>query len=91
MEFEYDPRKSDLNKAKHGIDFEEAKALWKDNWSLEVPSDYEGEERSLVIGLIDGTGWTAIITHRFESIRLISVRRWRDHEAKAYDNRRRAG
>ena len=91
MDFEYDPRKSELNKAKHGIDFEEAQALWKDQSALEVPSDYEGEERSLVIGRIDGIGWTAIITYRSESIRLISVRRWRDHEAEAYDNRRRTG
>jgi uncharacterized DUF497 family protein len=28
MIFEYDPKKSEANKAKHGIDFEEAKALW---------------------------------------------------------------
>jgi len=28
MEFEYDSKKSFANKAKHGIDFEEAKMLW---------------------------------------------------------------
>lgn len=28
MEFEYDPAKSASNKAKHGVNFEEAKALW---------------------------------------------------------------
>ncbi len=28
MIFEYDPKKSEANKAKHGIDFEETKALW---------------------------------------------------------------
>ncbi|MCK6583423.1 MAG: BrnT family toxin [Anaerolineales bacterium] len=27
MPFEYDPRKSDSNRAKHGIDFDEAQAL----------------------------------------------------------------
>lgn len=30
MEFEYDPGKSETNKKKHGIDFEEAQALWFD-------------------------------------------------------------
>ena len=30
MNFEFDPEKSAGNKAKHGIDFEEAQALWKD-------------------------------------------------------------
>jgi len=28
MDFEYDPQKSESNKIRHGIDFEEAKALW---------------------------------------------------------------
>jgi len=30
MDFEYDRQKSEANKAKHGIDFEEAQALWQD-------------------------------------------------------------
>jgi len=29
-EFEFDERKSTLNKAKHGIDFVEAQAIWDD-------------------------------------------------------------
>ena len=29
MLFEYDPAKSTTNKAKHGIDFDEAQVLWK--------------------------------------------------------------
>jgi uncharacterized DUF497 family protein len=29
VEFEFDPRKSESNKAKHGIDFVEAQALWR--------------------------------------------------------------
>ena len=29
MEFEFDPLKSETNKAKHGIDFIEAQALWR--------------------------------------------------------------
>lgn len=28
MQYEYGPEKSAANKAKHGIDFEEAQALW---------------------------------------------------------------
>jgi len=38
MNFEYDPSKSVGNKDKHGIDFEEAKALWDDYNRLEVPA-----------------------------------------------------
>ena len=36
MFFEYDPVKSRANKKKHGIDFEEAKALWQDPHLLEI-------------------------------------------------------
>lgn len=53
MEFEYDPQKSESNKIKHGIDFEEAKAIWRDPYSFDVPSAYEGEERFLAIGMIE--------------------------------------
>ena len=30
MDFEYDPEKNAANKQKHGVDFEEAQALWND-------------------------------------------------------------
>ncbi|MFZ5821980.1 MAG: BrnT family toxin, partial [Chloroflexota bacterium] len=38
MPFEYDPHKSDSNRAKHGIDFEQAQALWNDESHLEIPA-----------------------------------------------------
>lgn len=40
--FEYDPRKSNQNMEKHGIDFEEAQALWGDPRKLEMHSEYRG-------------------------------------------------
>ncbi|HMJ07485.1 MAG TPA: BrnT family toxin [Pyrinomonadaceae bacterium] len=91
MEFEYDSAKSESNKSKHGIDFEAAKMLWQDGDAIEVPSDYFGEERYLVIGEIGHICWTAIITHREQMIRIISVRRSRTKEAQAYDYRKGIG
>ncbi len=91
MDFEYDPLKSEANKIKHGIDFEEAKALWDDDYAFEVPSDYEAEDRYLVVGEIEGIGWTSIITYRDEMVRIISVRRSQKHEVKLYDHRKRTG
>jgi uncharacterized DUF497 family protein len=38
MKFEYDPDKSAENKRKHGIDFEEAQALWVDSALVEIPA-----------------------------------------------------
>ncbi len=89
MDFEYDPLKSESNKIKHAIDFEEAQELWEDLNVLEVPSAYAGEERYLVIGKINDIGWTAIVTRREEVTRIISVRRSRVNEAQSYDHCKR--
>ena len=85
MPFEFDPAKSAANKAKHGIDFEEAQALWSDTDRVEVPARAMDEPRFVVIGQIGDTMWTATITYRHENtIRIISVRRARRDEAKQY-------
>ena len=85
MEFEYDPNKSASNKAKHGIDFEEAQRLW-DGAVYEVEAEARNDDvRYLVLGIIEGKHWTAIATKRLGRIRIISVRRSRDYEREAYD------
>ena len=91
MGFEYDPAKSDENKRKHGIDFEEAQALWDDPALVEIPARVSDEPRWLLIGRInlESVGeklWSAFITRRGESVRLISVRRSRDKEAALYES-----
>lgn len=85
MEFEYDPVKSQKNKQKHGIDFEEAKQI-QDGEILEKQAKFEQESRFMIIGKILEKFWTAFITHRNRMIRLISVRRSRDKEVEEYEN-----
>ena len=60
MRFEYDPEKSAENKRKHGIDFEEAQALWADSALVEIPARTSDEARWLLIGKIEGK-WAVII------------------------------
>ncbi len=86
MEFEYDPEKSQANKAEHGIDFEEAQALWGDPDLLEIPARTVDEPRFLVIGKIGVHHWSAVITYRNGRIRLISVRRARKEEKALYED-----
>ena len=86
MEFEYDQSKSLSNKAKHGIDFEQAQALWDDPDLLEIPARTRGESRFLVIGLIEGKHWSGIVTYRKNIIRIISVRRSRAEEVEIYES-----
>lgn len=84
--FEYDPAKSQLNKSKHGLDFEEAQLLWSDPRRVEIQASFTTEPRFMVIGQVAGKHWSAIITYRENNIRLISVRRSRDDEVKVYES-----
>ena len=86
MPFEYDPAKSATNKAKHGIDFDEAQVLWKDDRMLEVPAKTDDEPRFLVIGKIGENHWAAICAYRRENVRIISVRRARKQEIDHYES-----
>jgi len=87
MIFEYNEKKSSINKLKHNINFQEAQKLWDDPYSFEMPSKQsEDEERFLVLGQINSKHYTAIITYRETNIRIISVRRSREKEIQLYES-----
>ncbi len=85
MMFEFDLKKSEANKQKHGLDFNEAQALWDDPDLIEIPVQTIDEPRYLVIGMISGKHWSGVITYRGEKIRIISVRRSRKEEVEIYE------
>jgi uncharacterized DUF497 family protein len=85
VEFEYDPGKSATNHHKLGIDFTDAQALWHDPGRVEVPARTEDEARWLVIGRIEESYYSAVVTYRDERVRLISVRRSRKEEVAIYE------
>ena len=86
MEFEYDPRKSAKNKAKHGLDFEEAQDLWQNPDGIGFPAPSEDEKRFALLGALHRKLWVAFYTLRDGRIRLISVRRARKGERKMYES-----
>lgn len=86
MGFEYDPEKSAENKRKHGVDFEEAQALWSDPALLEIPARLSDEPRWVIIGKIADKHWSAVVTRRDDNVRIISVRRSREEEVKIYES-----
>ena len=86
MKFEFDPKKSKLNKKKHSLDFVEAQALWNDPDLLEIPARTEDEPRFIVIGRIGSIHWSGVITYRNQNIRIISVRRSRGEEVEIYES-----
>ena len=85
MGSEYDLGKSAANKAKHGVDFAEAQALWSDPWLLEAPARTNDEPRFLVVGRLGDRHWSAVCVHRGDNIRIISVRRAREKEIERYE------
>ena len=85
MPFEFDPRKSEANARRHGIGFLEAQGLWADPDLLEIPARTTGEPRFMVIGRLEERHWSAVITYRGESVRIISVRRSRQEEVRIYE------
>lgn len=86
MDFEFDPKKSSENKKKHGIDFNEAQALWDDPDLIEIPVKTSDEPRFVVIGKISEKHWSGVITYRAEKTRIISVRRSRKEEVEIYES-----
>ena len=84
--FEFDEEKSQANLKKHGIDFYAARDLWNDPDLIEIKAISKDEPRFLVIGRIQSKHWSAIVTYRNESIRLISVRRSRKKEVELYES-----
>jgi uncharacterized DUF497 family protein len=85
MQYEYDPDKSAANKAKHGIDFEEAKLLWSDEFAIEQAARSDAEPRFIIIGRIGDNMWSAFVTYRGALTRIISVRRARRQEIEDYE------
>ena len=85
MEFEFDPRKSEANRTKHGIDFVQAQALWDDPDLIEIPVSTSDEQRFLVVGRISSKHWSGVITYRNGRMRIISVRRSRKEEIDLYE------
>ncbi|RLP53794.1 MAG: BrnT family toxin [Ketobacter sp.] len=84
--FEFVPKKSESNQKKLGIDFVQAQAVWQDPDFIEIMAKSEDEPRALVVGMIGGKHWSAIITHREDKVRIISVRRSREAEVALYES-----
>lgn len=86
MEFEFDSTKSMSNLVKHGINFHDAKQLWRDPKVLILRARGVVEPRWIAIARIETKHWSAIFTYRGERIRIISARRSRTKEIALYES-----
>jgi uncharacterized protein len=81
--FEWDENKSKANFDKHGIDFEDATGIFYGPVLLRK-SDRNDEERWIAIGFLESKLIAAVFTRRANVIRMISARRARKNEERAY-------
>ena len=74
MKFEWDDEKRRQNTSKHGVDLIHAALIFEEPTLTKIDNrlDY-GEERSISLGLVNGTAFVVVHTRRGENIRLISA------------------
>ena len=85
MEYEWDDKKNAANRVKHGIDFNIAEGFCWDTAveTIDDSADY-GEERWVALGLIEDRVHVMVYTLRDHNIRIISLRKANNREAKYY-------
>jgi uncharacterized protein len=89
LSFEWESKKAELNKAKHGVSFDEAKTVFYDEMALIIPDpDHSKTEERFVIMGMSALSRVLVVVHCFRAnnnvIRIISARRAGTKEKQPY-------
>jgi uncharacterized DUF497 family protein len=84
--FEWDEAKAAQNYADHGVTFEAAERVFQDPFAIERLDDRDdyGEDRYVIIGMVDDRVLCVVYTLRNGAIRIISARAAEPHERRRY-------
>ena len=88
LQFEWDSKKSQSNKRKHGITFEEASTIFGDPLSITIDDSAHsiGEDRFVTIGTSVNDKLIVVAhTERNDIIRIISARKATRNEKRQYE------
>ena len=88
LEFEWDPRKAELNLKEHGVSLDEATTVFRDTLSITIadPDHSDSEDRFVDIGMSHrGQLLVVSYTERKDRIRIISARPPTRAERKSYE------
>ena len=88
LEFEWDPRKAELNLKEHGVSFDEATTVFRDTLSITIadPDHSDSEDRFIDMGMSHrGQLLVVSYTERKDRIRIISARPPTRAERKSYE------
>lgn len=85
-ELEWDDNKAASNIEKHGVSFEEARAVFRDPFATELLDDRMdyGEERYILLGMSHSNVLAVVYTERDSRNRIISARKAERNEQKFY-------
>jgi uncharacterized protein len=85
-DFEWDDAKAVANLAAHGVSFEAARLAFDDTFACDYEDTSEdyGEQRFVLIGMVEGRLLTVVYTEREERTRIISARGAEPYEARKY-------
>lgn len=90
LTFEWDRRKSDINRKKHGITFSEAKSVFNDPFAITIDDpDHSGDEYRFIDIGYSSKGIILVVwyTEQEENIRIIGCRKATKYERKIYGKR----
>jgi uncharacterized DUF497 family protein len=75
LDFEWDPKKAESNRQKHGIEFLDAVTVFDDDRAITLVDEHPDEERYVSFGM-DAYGRVLPVAYeiRDDSIRIISAR-----------------
>lgn len=82
--FEWDETKRQKNLGKHSLDFRDARLIFDGRKVVHVPAFKNEETRFVSIAIIGEKFYTVVWTWRADSRRVISFRRSRHGEERAY-------
>jgi uncharacterized DUF497 family protein len=84
--FEWDDIKAATNLVNHGVSFERARLVFADPFAIGELDDREdyGEDRFIMVGIVEGTLIFVAYTERENRVRIISARRATRHEQDDY-------
>ena len=94
LEFAWDDKKNRANIKKHGVSFEEAKTIFKDENAIQYfdPDHSEDEDRFILLG-VSTRRRVLIVCHGFREsdllVRIFSARRADRSESRAYRETKR--
>ena len=85
-EFEWNDEKAASNAEKHGVTFEQARAVFRDPFAIELRDDREdyGEDRYILIGMAAANLLVVVYTERHDRNRIISARKAEPNERRFY-------